>query len=86
VNNITGTWIGIFVLLALYYLQAAQTLEDPIALNMCTTCKVCKGIRTTLSNSYHAQLVINLWLIKVYFDETFLLSLIEIFMMFNLFN
>lgn len=45
-NNITGTWIGIFVLLALYYLRAAQTLEDPIALNMCTTCKVCKGLYT----------------------------------------
>jgi hypothetical protein len=32
------------------------------------------------------RLVIDLWLIKVCFDETFLLSLIDIFMIFNLFN
>lgn len=44
VSSTAGTWIGIFVLLALYYLRADQTLEDPIALNMCTTCKVFKGI------------------------------------------
>jgi hypothetical protein len=32
------------------------------------------------------RLGINLWLIKDCFDETFLLSLMKIFMIFNLFN